>query len=222
MVQARQIPSFLFRFFNHFNQIRRNSCHSHGNDSLNANDHPTVSCPFHLYKDAFIPREVSPDDAHPCSFSRIDFLRFEKKQMLVIRACHGYEVPHLPIGHNDFLTATRVSHILKIRNIFFQFLHISLCDMDKDKIMNYWDQLAHLTFLCHADNIMYGNETGYSLLVQQILHIQFATVSDPHGKPLCFFTTKHTLGALKYVYLSVLQLVTLPFRIIQEVFDFFL
>ena len=32
--------------------------------------------------------------------------------------------------------------------------------MDKDKIMNYWDQLAHLTFLCHADNIMHGNETG--------------------------------------------------------------
>ena len=48
--------------------------------------------------------------------------------------------------------------------------------MDKDKIMNYWDQLAHLTFLCHADNIMHGNETGYPLLVQQILHIQFATV----------------------------------------------
>lgn len=43
--------------------------------------------------------------------------------------------------------------------------------MDKDKIMNYWDQLAHLTFLCHADNIMHGNETGYPLLVQQILHI---------------------------------------------------
>ena len=101
-------------------------------------------------------------------------------------------------------------------------LHISLCDMDKDKIMNYWDQLAHLTFLCHADNIMHGNETGYPLLVQQILHIQFATVSDPHGKPLCFFTTKHTLGALTYVYLSVLQSVTLPFRIIQEVLTSFL
>ena len=94
--------------------------------------------------------------------------------------------------------------------------------MDKDKIMNYWDQLAHLTFLCHADNIMHGNETGYPLLVQQILHIQFTTVSDPHGKPLCFFTTKHTLGALTYVYLSVLQSVTLPFRIIQEVLTSFL
>ena len=80
-----------------------------------------------------------------------------------------------------------------------------LIEVIKDKIMNYWDQLAHLTFLCHADNIMHGNETGYPLLVQQILHIQFATVSDPHGKPLCFFTTKHTLGALTYVYLSVLQ-----------------
>lgn len=93
--------------------------------------------------------------------------------------------------------------------------------MDKDKIMNYWDQLAHLTFLCHADNIMHRNETGYPLLVQQILHIQFATVSDPHGKPLCFFKTKHTLGALTYVYLSVLQSVTLPFRIIQEVLTSF-
>ena len=63
---------------------------------------------------------------------------------------------------------------------------------------------------------------GKSTILQQILHIQFATVSDPHGKPLCFFTTKHTLGALTYVYLSVLQSVTLPFRIIQEVLTSFL
>ena len=73
-----------------------------------------------------------------------------------------------------------------------------------------------------VDRLMLNPLTGYPLLVQQILHIQFATVSDPHGKPLCFFTTKHTLGALTYVYLSVLQSVTLPFRIIQEVLTSFL
>lgn len=93
------------------------------------------------------------------------------------------------------------------KEYLFQFLHISLCDMDKDKIMNYWDQLAHLTFLCHADNIMHGNETGYPLLVQQILHIQFATVSDPHGKPLCFSQQNILLGLWRtYIFLYFNQL----------------
>ena len=90
--------------------------------------------------------------------------------MLVIRSSHSDKLPHLIIGHNDFLPVADINHILKIRKF------------------DNGNQLTPLAPVPYTNFVTHGNEIVDSFFIQQSLDLHPPAIGGTHGKPLHFFT----------------------------------
>ena len=108
--------------------------------------------------------------------------------MLVIRSSHSDKLPHLIIGHNDFLPVADINHILKIRKFELHLLKFGLDGMNKYQITDNGNQLTPLAPVPYTNFVTHGNEIVDSFFIQQSLDLHPPAISGTHGKPLHFFT----------------------------------
>lgn len=182
------MKSSLLRLFYHFYQVRRKRRHGHGYHPLQTDNHTTVSRTFHLYKHPLVALEVTTRNTDFRTFTQVHLIGTEEDKMLVIRSSHSDKLPHLIIGHNDFLPVADINHILKIRKFELHLLKFGLDGMNKYQITDNGNQLTPLAPVPYTNLVTHGNEIVDSFFIQQSLDLHPPAISGTHGKPLHFFT----------------------------------
>ena len=152
-------------------------------DSLQTDNHTTVSRTFHLYKHPLVALEVTTRNTDSSSFRQIQLFGLEIKQMVVIGSGNGDEALHLMVGNNYLLTTAGIGYILQISNLRLNTLYVGRTCMDKNQITDDGNQSTDFPAPTDTYLILHGNETANICLFEKMHSFKLPAVCGTHSKP---------------------------------------